>query len=133
MSVLDQILASQPTLEDFEYLTRQGVPRQLVDDLAKILGVRIGDLAPLLHVSGRTLRRYQSDQLLSPGVSERALQIVRVFAHATEVLEAPEKAVRWLVGRSRALNAVPFELMGTSFGVERVLQALGRIEHGVYS
>ena len=133
MRDLEELLASQPTLEGFDRLARQGVPRQLVDELANALGVRIVKLAPLVHTSSRTLRRYRSDQLLSPDVSERVLQIVRVFSQSTEVLEDREKAARWLTGKNRALNAVPLELMGTVFGVERVLQILGRIEHTVYS
>jgi uncharacterized protein (DUF2384 family) len=32
-----------------------------------------------------------------------------------------------------ALEAVPLDLLGTTFGAERVLQILGRIEDTVYS
>ena len=75
----------QPTLETLDMMARQGVSRRFVDELAEVLGLQTYDLAPQLHVSDRTLRRYGPDQLLPPEASERALQIARVIERATAV------------------------------------------------
>jgi putative toxin-antitoxin system antitoxin component (TIGR02293 family) len=133
VQALAELLEHQPTLESLDLMARQGVPRRFVDELAKILGLQTYELAPQLHLSDRTLRRYSPDQLLPPGPSERALQIARVLERAIEVLESRENAVGWLTDMNGALQAVPLELLGTTFGAERVLQILGRIEDTVYS
>lgn len=133
MQALAELLEHQPTLESLDLMARQGVPRSFVDELAEVFGLQTYDLAPQLHISDRTLRRYSSDQLLPPDASERALQIARVIERATGVLGTRENAVGWLTDMNGALEAVPLELLGTTFGAERVLQILGRIEDTVYS
>jgi putative toxin-antitoxin system antitoxin component (TIGR02293 family) len=133
MQALAELLEHQPTLESLDLMARQGVPRSFVDELAEVFGLQTYDLAPQLHISDRTLRRYSPDQLLPPEASERALQIARVIERATGVLGTREKAVGWLTDMNGALEAVPLELLGTTFGAERVLQILGRIEDTVYS
>jgi putative toxin-antitoxin system antitoxin component (TIGR02293 family) len=133
MQALAELLEHQPTLESLDLMARQGVPRSFVDELAEVFGLQTYDLAPQLHISDRTLRRYSPDQLLPPEASERALQIARVLERATGVLGTRENAVGWLTDMNGALEAVPLELLGTTFGAERVLQVLGRIEDTVYS
>jgi putative toxin-antitoxin system antitoxin component (TIGR02293 family) len=133
MQALAELLEHRPSLEALEQMAQAGVPRTFVDELAEALGVQPYDLAPLLHISDRTLRRYSPSQLLPPGSSERALQIARVLERATEVIGSREKAAGWLTAINGALGAVPLELLGTTFGGERVLQILGRIEDTVYS
>lgn len=121
------------SLESYDQAARSGVPRRFVDELAAKLGVRLRDLVPYLHVSERNLRRFGAEQTLPPEVSDRALNIARVFERAVGVLDTEDLASRWLKHPNEALGAVPLELLGTTFGAERVLQILGRIEHGVYS
>ena len=130
---LAEVLKEYPSLESLDEAARQGVPRKFLDELAEALGVSLRELAPYLHVSERHLRRYQSDQSLSPEVSDRALNIARVFERAVQVLDTPDRATRWLQHPNRALGAVPLELLGTTFGVERVLAVLDRIAYGVFS
>ncbi len=130
---LEDLLISQPGLEEFASLAYKGVPRKLVDELASALALKRADLALSLRISERTLGRYRSDQLLSVTVSEQVLWFVRVFVRAIEIFEDRDKAARWMTSKSRALNGVPLELMKTAFGAERVMDSLGRIEHGVYS
>jgi putative toxin-antitoxin system antitoxin component (TIGR02293 family) len=133
MQALAELLEHQPTLESLDLMAREGVPRQFVDELAEVLGLQTYDLAPQLHISDRTLRRYSPDQLLPPEASERALQVARVFERAIEVLGSRENAAGWLTDMNGALEAVPLDLLTSTFGAERVLQILGRIEDTVYS
>lgn len=130
---LAEVLKEYPSLESLDKAARQGVPRKFLDELAESLGVSLRELAPHLHVSERHLRRYHSDQFLSPEVSDRTLNIARVFERAVQVLDTPDRAARWLQHPNRALGAVPLELLGTTFGVERVLAVLDRIAYGVFS
>ena len=121
------------SLESYDQAARSGVPRRFVDELSKKLDVRLRDLVPYLHASERHIRRFGPDQLLPPEVSDRALNIARVFERAVSVLDTEDLASRWLKHSNEALGAAPLELLGTTFGAERVLQVLGRIEHGVFS
>lgn len=133
MQTLAELLEQRPTLENLDLMAQQGVPRSFVDELAAVFGIQTYDLATQLHISDRTLRRYAAEQRLPPEASERALQIARVLERAIEVLGSREHAVGWLTDENGALGAVPLALLGTTFGAERVLQILGRIEDTVYS
>lgn len=130
---LAEVLKDYPSLESLDEAARQGVPRKFLDELADALGVSLRELAPHLHVSERHLRRHQPDQLLPPEVSDRALNIARVYERAVQVLDTNDRATRWLHHPNRALGAVPLELLGTTFGAERVLAVLDRIAYGVFS
>lgn len=130
---LAEVLHQQPTLKNLMLAARDGVPRRFVDELAETLGLSLKELAPLIHVSERNLRRYQAEQRLPSDVSDRALNIARVLERATQVLDTQERAVHWLRHENRALGDVPLNLLTTTFGAEQVLAILGRIEHGVFS
>ncbi len=57
----------------------------------------------------------------------------RILRRAELVLGTREAARDWLNTPNRALaGARPVDLLNTSDGEVRVLQVLGRIEHGVY-
>jgi putative toxin-antitoxin system antitoxin component (TIGR02293 family) len=59
--------------------------------------------------------------------------LVRVIARAVEVLGTSDKALRWINAPVRSLNnRTPASLLNTREGIERVEDALGRIEHGVW-
>jgi len=59
--------------------------------------------------------------------------LVGVIARAVEVLGSREKALRWLNTPIRSLgDQTPTSLLGSPQGIERVEDALGRIEHGVW-
>ncbi|WP_429886113.1 type II RES/Xre toxin-antitoxin system antitoxin [Geoalkalibacter halelectricus] len=130
---LAEVLQEQPSLKNLTAAARHGVPRKFADELAEALDISLRDLAPLLHASERNLRRYQPEQLLPADVSDRALNIARVFERALDVLDTPERAVQWLKKPNRALGEAPLALLATTFGAEQVLAILGRIEHGVFS
>lgn len=59
--------------------------------------------------------------------------LVRVIARAIEVLGTSRKALRWLNTPIRSLgDQTPTSLLNSPEGIERVEDALGRIEHGVW-
>ena len=129
-------LESLPIVVDLEFLAfsaNQGVPKSFLIDISEKLSVSVRSLAPLLHISERQLSRYEADQILPPDLSERALQIGRVYGRAVAVFGDEEKAVSWLKRPNRVLGSSPLDVLVTAFGVERVLQILSRLEHGVYS
>lgn len=132
-TALAELLEHQVSLEQLAQAVRSGIPRRFVDDLASTLEVQTYALAPILRTSDRTLRRYAPNQLLPSDISEKALQIAWVLERAIEVLETEKNAVGWLTDHNGALGAVPLQMLDSAFGVEQVLNVLGRIEDTVYS
>ncbi|MGK7952337.1 MAG: antitoxin Xre-like helix-turn-helix domain-containing protein [Xenococcaceae cyanobacterium] len=125
-----------PTVSNFDLmmLTRKGVPRAAIDALANSLHLSVADLTKYLHVSERTLQRYSPDKNLSTELSDRVLQIAKVYARSLDVFEDPETTSSWLKQPIVALgNIAPIEYLDTSSGVEIVLDELTRIEYGVFS
>ena len=57
-----------------------------------------------------------------------------VLTQASEILGGEEKAWQWLQKPNRVLGGKrPIELLDSADGAGQVEEALGRIEHGVYS
>ncbi len=119
---------------DLVELSRVGVTKTAVSNLAKYLTLSWKQLAELLPVTERTLQRYSDQKNFNPTVSEQVLHIAEVTARGTEVFEDKEKFIMWLNIPHKAFsNRIPLTLLNSSFGAELVLEELGRIEFGVYS
>jgi putative toxin-antitoxin system antitoxin component (TIGR02293 family) len=57
-----------------------------------------------------------------------------LIARAVEVLGNTQDALQWLETSKSALgHKIPFDLASTEAGRQKVLDLLGRIEHGVFS
>lgn len=112
---------------------REGVPYRLFDRLVKSKLFSIAHWAHLLHVSERTLLRYQKAGHTFDAVqSERILQIVMLYAYGVEVFGQEHAFQRWLESESIALGGrIPQDLLDSAFGIELLRDELGRIEHGV--
>ena len=115
-------------------VARQGIPRKAVDTLANNLNMTVSELSKYLHVSERTLHRYPAAKVLPPDLSDRVLQIAKIYARCLEVFEDNNNAANWLKQSNIAFGKIPpVELLDTSTGIEMVFDELGRIEYGVIS
>jgi putative toxin-antitoxin system antitoxin component (TIGR02293 family) len=66
--------------------------------------------------------------------SDEEVTIDRVFTRATEILGSYENAIYWLLATVPSLgNKRPIDLLGSTSGVQTVLNVLGQIEHGIPS
>lgn len=69
----------------------------------------------------------------SPEESIELAQLTRIIERATEVFHTTENALSWLQSPNSSLGGVaPLSLLNTNAGINSVLDALGRIEHGVF-
>jgi putative toxin-antitoxin system antitoxin component (TIGR02293 family) len=119
---------------DLVELGNRGLTMDAISHLARHLSLSLKDMAALLPVTERSLQRYTSKHHLNPTVSEQVLQIAEVVARGTEVFGGKERFLAWANQPSTALSdKTPFELLGSRFGTDLVLDELGRIEHGVFS
>jgi putative toxin-antitoxin system antitoxin component (TIGR02293 family) len=82
------------------------------------------------------LQRYEQQDIecLPKELSDRMLQVAKVYARAVEVFEDEQRALEWLQAPIVALGGrIPVSLLDTSTGVDLVLTELGRIEYGVFA
>ena len=121
-------------LVDLDELSKKGISKSALLHLAKYLNLSEAQIAELLPVSLRTVQRYPGKMRFDRVVSEHILQIAVVTARGVEVFEDKSKFLSWLRYPNRALgNRIPTSLLGSRFGIEMVLNELGRIEYGVIS
>lgn len=110
---------------------KAGFPFATFETLAAQLGVTHGELARTLSLSPRTLQRRRRDGALKVAESDRLARIARLLEHATDVLGA--QAPTWLRNQKHFLKGTtPLAYADTEVGAWEIMQALGRLEHGVF-
>ena len=129
--VLGQSIQNQMDLIE---LSNKGVTKDALAHLAEFFSFRISQMAALLPVTERTIQRYTAKKHFNRAVSEQILQIAEVAAKGTGVFEDKDKFLSWINHPNKALgNRTPMSLLRSRFGVQAVLDELGRIEYGVVS
>lgn len=119
---------------DFIELSRNGINKRNLLFLAKKIDFDLKDLARILHISERTLQRYTPSKTLSPEVSERAIQLARLYCKGEEVFGDLEQFKKWMLFPCMALNMkLPKDLLDTTFGFQLLREELTKIEYGVFS
>ena len=119
---------------DLIELGKIGLTKAALLHLADYLDLTLSQIANLLPITERTIQRYSDDQHFSPSVSEHILQIAECTAVGVKVFEDKGKFLAWLRHPNRVLDQqTPMSLLSSRFGSEMVLDALGRIEYGVFS
>ena len=119
---------------DLFELGRDGITKKAVSHLAAYLSLSWKEIAGLLPVTERTLQRYSSEQHFNSAVSEQAIHVAEVLAKGTDVFQDKNKLSTWLNTPHKVFHGkAPFAMLNSRFGMEMVLEELGRIEFGVYS
>jgi putative toxin-antitoxin system antitoxin component (TIGR02293 family) len=119
---------------DLIQLSSKGITKDSLLHLASYLSMSIRQMAGLLPVTERTIQRYKRKQRFNRVVSEQVLQIAEVAVRGGDVFGDRDKFLSWMRSPSPALgNRSPAFLLRSRFGIEVVLDELGRIEHGVVS
>lgn len=119
---------------DFIKLGDSGIPKTALMNLARYLNLSLRQIAQLLPVSERTILRYDAKRTFNRVVSEQILRITEVAARGVEVFENKENFLAWLNLPNLALsNESPINLLKSRFGTDMVCDAIGRLEHGIYS
>ncbi len=111
-------------------VVRAGVSRSFIDDLAAVFKVPVSQFVALLPLSWRTIQRRKPDDILDQDISDRLVQIARVYVRALEVFENPAKVAIWFVSVCPYIGEKPFALLGTQAGIEVIMDELARIEYG---
>ncbi len=108
------------------------LPKPRLPSVEEALGV--SRMAEILGVHPRTIeRRRVAGKKLRPLEAQREEKLRRIWRDLV-TLFTPENAVRWLTGPVPALeNRRPLDIMTEDGGLDRVLDAIGRMSWGIPS
>jgi putative toxin-antitoxin system antitoxin component (TIGR02293 family) len=119
---------------DLLKLTREGLPKKVLTSLAKKISLTLQELADIMHISERTLQRYEDDAVVKSEYAEKAIELARLYARGQEVFGSMDKFKRWMKTPGHVFrNETPVSLLDTSVGFDMVFRELGRIEHGIFA
>jgi len=119
---------------DFISVIRKGVSKKAMDKLMEITGIAAKEMASIMRLSDRTLRRYNSQTLLNPEQSERVIELARLYSRGEQVFGNLESFKEWMNSTVMALgNKKPKEFLDTSLGINILMDELGKIEHGIFA
>lgn len=112
---------------------REGFPYDFYETFLAKLQIPEEQLARVLSVSTRTLRRRRRErQRLSSKESDRLWLVAQIFELATETLGSEDRAREWLTKPHRMLGGEsPIEHMDTTAGADRVRYILHQIDHSM--
>lgn len=117
---------------DLIKLSRKGLSLKNLFSILEYTSLTVKDLAKIIPLSERQLQRYSKDQILRTDISVQLLQILELYSRGYEVFGSREKFRKWMEHSNIALSSIkPIELLDTSFGIQLILDEIGRIEHGI--
>lgn len=116
------------------YKANEGITKADFLAIVAMTGLNLTEFSALLPVSKRTIEKVKDQDLLSPVVSDRVLQIASLYRHGEDILGDVSAFKEWLQSPIIALGGKkPIEFMNNDTGISIVNDLLGRIAHGVYS
>lgn len=132
----DRIVDMGVTKESREVYTVRGVRPQSfsrAEHIRKKVGFTQQEFAGLLGIDPRTYTRRGEDEVLKSGESLQVEMLEEVLAEATRVFRDEELARKWLHSPIIGLDLKrPLDHLDSIQGYERVKDALGKIEYGMY-
>lgn len=116
------------------YKANEGISKSEFLSIVKMTGLNLTEFSAFLPVSKRTIEKVKDEDLLSPVVSDRVLQIASIYQHGQDVLGDVPSFEEWLQSPLIALGSKrPIQFLNNDTGISLVRDLLGRIAYGVYS
>src|ERR1700761_5406990 len=129
------LLGSKQAYSDYDVLqlTRNGLSKHILLNLAKKISITIQELANIMHISERTLQRYEDDAIVKSEYAEKAVELARLYTRGEEVFGSMDSFKAWMKLPNYVFNnETPLALLDNSFGFDMIFNELGRIEHGIF-
>jgi putative toxin-antitoxin system antitoxin component (TIGR02293 family) len=123
-------------MSDFDMLqlTRNGLPKRLLLSLAKRISLTLQEFADIMHISERTLQRYDDDAIIKTEYAEKAVELARLYTRGEEIFGSLDKFKTWMKTPLHVFKGeTPVSLLDSSVGFDMVFKELGRIEHGIFA
>ena len=114
-------------------LSRKGIPIGLFEEIVRSSAYTIKEWSRFLHLTERTIQRYKKEKrTFEPLQSERIIEISKLQLKGIEIFGSRANFEEWMNSKIIALgNIRPMELLDSSFGIDMLMDELGRIEHGI--
>jgi len=123
-------------MSDFDILksAREGFSKHVLMALAKKISLTLQEFANIMHISERTLQRYDDDAIIKTEYAEKAVELARLYTRGEEVFGSLDKFKIWMKTPIHVFRGeAPVSLLDTSIGFDMVFKELGRIEHGIFA
>lgn len=114
-------------------LSRKGIAIGLFEEIVKSSPYNMKEWSRFLHITERTIQRYKKEKRKFESLqSERIIEIAKLQLKGKEVFGSNANFHEWMKSKIIAIgNIRPIELLDSSFGIDILMDELGRIEHGV--
>ena len=114
-------------------LSRKGITISLFEEVVNSCAYTMKEWSKFLHLTERTIQRYKKEKRSFESLhSERIIEIAKLQVKGKEVFGSKLYFEEWMNSKTVALgNIRPVELLDSSFGIDMLMDELGRIEHGV--
>jgi len=113
---------------------REGFSKHVLMALAKKISLTLQEFANIMHISERTLQRYDDNDIIKTEYAEKAVELARLYTRGEEVFGSLDKFKIWMKTPIHVFRGeAPVSLLDTSIGFDMVFKELGRIEHGIFA
>jgi len=118
----------------FLKVVREGLAHHELFTLMEVAELHIEEMAKILHITSRTIRRLDENEPLNIDISERVLSIINLYRLGVDAFGDLGIFNTWMRRSIKGLGDVtPVSLLDTSVGIMIVREELDRLMHGVYS
>jgi putative toxin-antitoxin system antitoxin component (TIGR02293 family) len=109
----------------------RGIPFEAIERLQRAIGI---DVAALIQVPPRTMRRRKQEGHFTPEESDRLVTAARLISRVLDLFHGDAEAARaWLTEPAVAFGgAAPIEIARTETGAREVENLAARIQDGVF-
>lgn len=122
------------SLEGWIQIVRNGITMKALQNLMAHTSITLEEMAKYTHSDKKLLENYDSRKKLNRVVSERAAEIANMYGRGVAVIGNLNDFKVWMNQPLLPLgNKKPKELLDTSFGIQMIMDELGRLEHGIFA
>lgn len=131
MTIYD--VAMTNSIERME-LARKGINKSKLISLSEKMGISVAELADILHISPRTIQRYDDKDLLDTHTSEHIMLIDKLYTYSSlKVFNNTQQFSEWMKKELFDFNfKKPISMLDTYTGIEMVSDKLGQFQHGIF-
>ncbi|MEI6750272.1 MAG: type II toxin-antitoxin system Xre/ParS family antitoxin [Bacteroidales bacterium] len=138
LNILEESAITYGTVDDANVFRlidtiRAGINFPVFNTIAKQSSFTLNEWSVFLHLSERTMQRYQKEKkTFDASSSEKIMEILLLTRLGAEVFGSSEKFTSWLETKNVALGSKkPKEFLDNTFGIGLLKDELTRIEHGI--
>lgn len=119
---------------DYIELSRKGLTVKQMYAILAFTNITIKELPNIIALSERQINRYTKEKVLRTDISAQLIQIVELYSKGYDLFEDRAKFQTWMSRKNKGLgNIEPKKLLDTHFGIQMVVDELGRLAYGVIS